>query len=77
MGVKTGRWHWGRKGSWGCLRIWCCWWWWWWWKIKKGRHAKILLGFLFQGESKWTTEARRGQVSSRKWCKINVFKDEL
>ena len=23
MGVKLGRWHWGRKGSWGCLRIWC------------------------------------------------------
>ena len=22
-GVKLGRWYWGRKGSWGCLRIWC------------------------------------------------------
>ena len=23
MGVKLGRWHCGRKGSWGCLRTWC------------------------------------------------------
>ena len=23
MSVKLGRWHWGRKGSWGCLRTWC------------------------------------------------------
>ena len=23
MGVKLGRWHSGRKGSWGCLRTWC------------------------------------------------------
>ena len=23
MGVKRGRWHCGRKGSWGCLRTWC------------------------------------------------------
>jgi len=22
-GCETGRWHCGRKGSWGCLRIWC------------------------------------------------------
>jgi hypothetical protein len=23
MGVKLGRWHYGRKRSWGCLRTWC------------------------------------------------------
>jgi len=23
MGEKLGRWHCGRKGSWGCLRTWC------------------------------------------------------
>ena len=23
LGVKLGCWHWGRKGSWGCLRTWC------------------------------------------------------
>ena len=23
IGVKLGRWHCGRKGSWGCLRTWC------------------------------------------------------
>jgi hypothetical protein len=23
MGVKLGHGHWGRKGSWGCLRTWC------------------------------------------------------
>jgi hypothetical protein len=24
MGVKPGRWHWGRNAGWGCLRIGCC-----------------------------------------------------
>jgi hypothetical protein len=23
LGVKLGRWHWGRNVGWGCLRIWC------------------------------------------------------
>ena len=23
MGVKLGRWNWGMKAGWGCLRIWC------------------------------------------------------